>query len=160
MASNEMTITPEGRQKLLDELEEREGRIKAEIIEAIKEARAQGDLSENAEYDAAKEDQAKNEARINEIKKIISTARVVEAGADDMSVSLGCLVELKDSKGKKATYKIVGTTETNSLENQISNDSPVGAAVIGHVVGDEVSYSTPSGKVRKMTITNISREDA
>lgn len=156
MATSEMTLTPEGREKLVEELEFREGEKKAEIIEAIKEARAQGDLSENAEYDAAKEDQAKNEARINEIRKILANARVVEASGE-LSVSLGSTVELKDSKGKTASYTIVGTTETDSLSNRISNDSPVGAAVIGHVVGDEVSYTTPSGKVRKLTITGITR---
>lgn len=156
MATTEMTLTPEGREKLVEELEFREGEKKSEIIEAIKEARAQGDLSENAEYDAAKEEQAKNEARINEIRKILANARVVEA-TGELSVSLGSTVTLKDSKGKTASYTIVGTTETDSLSNRISNDSPVGAAVIGHVVGDVVSYSTPSGKVRKLTITDITR---
>lgn len=157
MAKTEMTLTPEGRQKLVDELEFREGEKNNEIIEAIKEARAQGDLSENAEYDAAKEEQAKNAARINEIRQILSTARVVETLADELSVSLGCTVEVEDEKGNMSAYTIVGTTETNSLENKISNESPVGAAAIGHVVGDKISYSTPSGKVKQLTITNISR---
>ena len=157
MAKTEMTLTPEGRQKLVDELEFREGEKNNEIIEAIKEARAQGDLSENAEYDAAKEEQAKNAARINEIRQILSTARVVETLADELSVSLGCTVEVEDEKGNMSAYTIVGTTETNSRENKISNESPVGAAAIGHVVGDKISYSTPSGKVKQLTITNISR---
>lgn len=157
MAKTEMTLTPEGRQKLVDELEFREGEKNNEIIEAIKEARAQGDLSENAEYDAAKEEQAKNAARINEIRQILSTARVVETLAGELSVSLGCTVEVEDEKGNMSAYTIVGTTETNSLENKISNESPVGAAAIGHVVGDKISYSTPSGKVKQLTITNISR---
>jgi len=157
MATNEMTLTPEGRAKLIEELEWREGEKNAEIIEAIKEARAQGDLSENAEYDAAKEEQAKNVARINEIRQIISTARVVEMATGELSVSLGCTVELADAKGKKTSYTIVGTTETDVLANRISNDSPVGAAAIGHVVGDVISYTTPSGKTRELTITNITR---
>ena len=157
MAKAEMTITPEGRQRLNDELEWREGERSNEIVEAIKEARAQGDLSENAEYDAAKEDQAKNAARINEIRQILATARVVESDSTDLSVSLGCTVEFKNETGRKSAYTIVGTTETDSLNNRISNDSPVGAAAIGHVVGDVIVYKTPNGKERKLTITNITR---
>ena len=157
MAKKEMTLTPKGRQKLVDELEYLEGEKSTEIIEAIKEARAQGDLSENAEYDAAKEEQAKNAARINEIRQILSTARVVEANSGELSVSLGCTVELSDAKGRKMSYMIVGTTETDSLENRISNESPVGSAAIGHVVGDKIAYATPSGKTRELTITNITR---
>ncbi len=157
MAKTEMTLTPEGRQKLVDELEWREGEKNNEIIEAIKEARAQGDLSENAEYDAAKEDQAKNASRINEIRQILATARVVESESGNLSVSLGCTVEFENEKGVKSAYTIVGTTETDSLNNRISNDSPVGAAAIGHVVGDVITYNTPNGKERKLTITNITR---
>lgn len=157
MANSEMTLTPEGRKKLVEELEFREGEKNNEIIEAIKEARAQGDLSENAEYDAAKEEQAKNVARINEIRQILSTARVVELSAGELSVALGCTVEFEDAHGKKISFTIVGTTETDSLKNKISNESPVGAASMGHVVGDKISYVTPAGKTRKLTITNITR---
>jgi len=157
MAKKEMTLTPEGRQKLVDELQYLEGEKSTEIIEAIKEARAQGDLSENAEYDAAKEEQAKNAARINEIRQILSTARVVEAGSGELSVFLGCTVQFADDRGRKTAYTIVGTTETNSLENRISNESPVGSAAIGHIVGDKISYATPSGKMRSLTITHITR---
>jgi transcription elongation factor GreA len=157
-----MVLTSEGRQKLIDELEYREGEKNAEILEAIREARAQGDLSENAEYDAAKEEQAKNAARISDIRKILATARVVEVSAGEasvgeLSVSLGSTVELENEKGTAAKYTIVGSTETDSLSNRISSDSPVGAAVIGHVVGDVVSYLTPSGKERKLKITDIER---
>ena len=157
MAKTEMTLTPEGRQKLVDELEWREGEKNNEIIEAIKEARAQGDLSENAEYDAAKEDQAKNASRIIAIRQILATARVVESDSADLAVSLGCTVEFENEKGVKSAYTIVGTTETDSLNNRISNDSPVGAAAIGHVVGDVITYNTPNGKERKLTITSITR---
>jgi transcription elongation factor GreA len=157
MAKKELTLTPEGRQKLVDELQYLEGEKSTEIIEAIKEARAQGDLSENAEYDAAKEEQAKNAARINEIRQILSTARVVEAGSGELSVSLGCTVQFADDRGRKTAYTIVGTTETNSLENRISNESPVGSAAIGHIVGDKISYATPSGKTRSLTIMHITR---
>ena len=155
--ANEMILTPEGRQKLVDELEWREGEKHDEIVEAIREARAQGDLSENAEYDAAKEDQSKNESRINEIRHILATARVAE-NSNDLEVSIGCTVELQDAKGKKATFTIVGTTETNSLEHKISNESPAGSTLIGHATGDKVSFATPSGKIREYTITNIKRQ--
>ncbi|MGN0286867.1 MAG: transcription elongation factor GreA [Atopobiaceae bacterium] len=156
MPSNTIILTPEGRQKLIDELEYRQGQKHDEIIEAIREARAQGDLSENAEYDAAKEEQSKNESRMQEIRHILETARV-EQNSSSMEVSIGCTVELQDAKGKKTTFTIVGTTETNSLEHKISNESPAGAALIGHVAGDTVSFATPTGKVREYVVTRITR---
>lgn len=129
-----------------------------EVAELIKEARGFGDLSENSEYDAAKEEEARNAARINEIRQILSVATVVEAGsAHDLTVSIGTTVELKDEKGKTSTFTIVGTTETNSLEHKISNESPVGSALVGHREGDEVEVVAPSGKTRKYVITGISR---
>lgn len=158
MDKKEIILTPEGRQRLVDELEFREGEKHDEIVERIKEARGFGDLSENAEYDAAKEEQSQNESRINEIRQILATAKVVAAGADaHLSVSIGATVELEDAKGKRVSFTIVGTTETDSLSHKISNESPAGSVLIGHVVGDSVSFSTPSGKVREYTITNIIR---
>ena len=128
---NTITLTPEGRQKLVDELAYREGEKHDEIVERIKVARDFGDLSENSEFDDAKEEEAKNASRINEIRTILATAKVIDA-ANGLEVSIGCTVELTDAKGKKTTFTIVGTTETNSLEHKISNESPAGAAVIGH----------------------------
>ncbi|MCI1997203.1 transcription elongation factor GreA [Olsenella porci] len=158
MDKKEIILTPEGRQRLVEELEFREGEKHDEIVERIKEARGFGDLSENAEYDAAKEEQSQNESRINEIRQILATAKVVAAGADaHLSVSIGTTVELEDAKGKRVSFTIVGTTETDSLSHKISNESPAGSVLIGHVVGDSVSFSTPSGKVREYTITNITR---
>ena len=153
---NTITLTPEGRQKLVDELAYREGEKHDEIVERIKVARDFGALSENSEFDDAKEEEAKNASRINEIRTILATAKVIDA-ANGLEVSIGCTVELTDAKGKKTTFTIVGTTETNSLEHKISNESPAGAAVIGHEVGDHVSFSSPSGKVREYTITNVTR---
>lgn len=153
---NTITLTPEGRQKLVDELAYREGEKHDEIVERIKVARDFGDLSENSEFDDAKEEEAKNASRINEIRTILATAKVIDA-ANGLEVSIGCTVELTDAKGKKTTFTIVGTTETNSLEHKISNESPAGAAVIGHEVGDHVFFSSPSGKVREYTITNVTR---
>ena len=154
MANKEIILTPEGRQKLVEELEYREGEKHDEIVERIKEARGFGDLSENAEYDAAKEEQSQNESRVNEIRHILATAKVVESGADaHLSVSIGTTVELEDAKGKRMSL----TTETDSINHKISNESPAGMALIGHVVGDQVSFNTPSGKVREYKIVNITR---
>ncbi len=158
MASNEIILTPEDRDELIRELAEREGSINDEIIEDLKEARSYGDLSENAEYDAAKEEQSKNAARINEIRQILAMAKIVNsADITSMSVSIGTTVELQDVKGKKTSFTIVGTTATDSLRRRISNESPAGAAMIGHVVGDKVSFTTPAGEVREYTITKITR---
>lgn len=154
----EIILTPEGRQKLVDELEWREGEKHTEIIAAIKEAREQGDLSENAEYDAAKEEEAQNAARVAEIRKILSTAKLAEASTGRKAiVSIGSTVEVSNEKGKKFSYTIVGTTETDSLFNRISNESPVGAALIGAKIGETVEYVTPSGKTRSLKVEKISR---
>ena len=153
--AKKIELTAEGRQKLVDELAYREGEKHDEIVERIKEARGFGDLSENSEYDAAK--QSKNESRINEIRQILSVATVVEGSGHTLTVSIGTTVELEDEKGKKSTFSIVGTTETNSLEHRISVESPVGAALVGHEKGDKIEVVAPSGKTRKYTITGISR---
>ena len=153
MDTNEVVLTREGLEKLRAELEERKGPRRDEIIERLKEARGFGDLSENAEYDAAREEQARNESRINDIEQILAVARV--ADGDSMSVSIGSKVEIEDERGKRMTFQIVGTTQTDSLNHLISNESPAGKAMIGHVKGDRVSFTTPSGKVRQYTITNI-----
>jgi transcription elongation factor GreA len=153
MDTNEIILTREGRERLEQELEERKGARRDEIIERLKEARGFGDLSENAEYDAAREDQARNESRINDIEQILAVARI--ADGDDKTVSIGSKVEIEDANGRKLTFQIVGTTQTDSLHHLISNESPAGRAMIGHVVGDKVSFTIPSGKVCEYTITNI-----
>ncbi len=158
MAENEIILTPEGRQKLLDELAWREGDHDAEIIERIKVARDFGDLSENSEYDDAKEEQSKNASRIAEIRKILSTAKVSENAGHVLAVSIGCTVEIQEAgKDKKVAFTIVGTTETNSLEHKISNESPVGSALMGRAKGDVVEVTSPTGITRSYTITKISR---
>ena len=154
----EIHLTPEGRQKLVDELEWREGAKNDEIVERIQEARGFGDLSENAEYDAAKEEQAKNNARINEIKQILSVAKVVDSSKSrSAKISIGCTVELESEDGKRGTFTNAGTTETNSLEHRISNESPMGAALIGRKKGEQIEFATPAGKVKKYTIVGITR---
>ena len=156
MDASEIVLTADGRQKLIEELEWREGEKSKEIIEHIKEARAFGDLSENAEYDAAKEEQSKNAARIAEIQAILANAQTAVDGAN-LTVSIGSTVTLVDAEGEAADFTIVGTTETNSLEHKISNESPVGRAIIGHSEGETVEVATPSGKTRVYTIAKIVR---
>lgn len=157
MDKKELILTSEGRQKLVDELTWREGEKHEEIVERLKEARGFGDLSENSEYDAAKEEQSQNESRINEIRQILATAKVVEHMAGELTVSIGTKVKLIDDKGKTNTFTIVGTTETDSLAHKISNESPAGAELIGHVVGDSIAFATPAGKTKRYTITEITR---
>ena len=153
MDTQEIILTREGREKLEQELAERKGSLRDEIIERLKEARGFGDLSENAEYDAARDEQARNEARIKDIENQIASARIVSG--DSMSVSIGSKVEIEDARGKRMTFEIVGTTQTDSRNHQISNESPAGKAMIGHVVGDRILFNTPRGEVREYTITSI-----
>ena len=156
MDARQIVLTAEGRQKLVEELAWREGDYAKEIVEDIKEARAFGDLSENSEYDAAKDKQAQNAARIAEIQAILANAQIA-ASTGDLTVSIGSTVTLVDPNGELIEVTLVGTTETNSLEHKISNESPVGHAIIGHGEGDSVEVVTPSGKTRIYTIAKIAR---
>lgn len=156
MDASQIVLTAEGRQKLVEELAWREGDYAKEIVEDIKEARAFGDLSENSEYDAAKDKQAQNAARIAEIQAILANAQNA-ASTGDLTVSIGSTVTLVDPNGELIEVTLVGTTETNSLEHKISNESPVGHAIIGHGEGDSVEVVTPSGKTRVYTIAKIAR---
>ncbi len=158
MAESKRTITAAGRKKYEQELYTREHETREEINERLRIAREFGDLSENAEYDAAREEQAANEDRINDLKHILATAEVVETSsidARDLTAAVGTEVELESAQGRRITFALVGTTETNSLLNQISNESPAGEALIGHKAGDEISFTTPAGKVATYRITNI-----
>lgn len=156
MDASQIVLTAEGRQKLVEELAWREGDYAKEIVEDIKEARAFGDLSENSEYDAAKDKQAQNAARIAEIQAILANAQIA-ASTGDLTVSIGSTVTLVDPNGELIEVTLVGTTETNSLEHKISNESPVGHAIIGHGEGGSVEVVTPSGKTRVYTIAKIAR---
>ena len=157
MDNTEIILTPEGRAKLVEELEWREGEKDAEIIARIKEARDFGDLSENAEYDAAKEEQSRNAARIAEIRAILSSARISDSRDAHVVVSIGSTVEVEDERGRHQSYTIVGTTETDSLRHRISNESPLGAALIGSSAGDAVEWLTPAGKKRSLKVVSITR---
>lgn len=141
-------ITASGKQKLEEELQNRILVIREEIREKIKEAREQGDLSENAEYSAAREEQRNNEARIEQIEQILKTVEVVDD--DEISgdvVDIGCKVTIQDSKKKKMVFDIVGPTEANFLEGKISLESPVGKGIKGLKVGQKCVVKTPAGNV-------------
>ncbi|MBQ9059153.1 MAG: transcription elongation factor GreA [Atopobiaceae bacterium] len=152
-------LTQKGYEELQSELAWREGEKAAEIVERIREARDFGDLSENAEYDAAKEEQANNEAKIKELKAILADAIIVaeldDADIAEKGVSINTEVDVEDSKGNLRSFTIVGTTETNSLAGEISNESPLGQALTGQFVGDTVEFVTPSGQTRSYTIKAI-----
>ena len=143
-------MTYEGLKKLEDELEELKVVKRKEVSQKIKEAREQGDLSENAEYDAAKDEQRDIEARIEQIEKILKNAEVVvEEEVDLEKISIGCKVRILDEEfNEELEYKIVGSTEANSLKGKISNESPVGKALIGRKVGDEVTVETQVGELK------------
>ena len=132
------------------ERDERKEVIRAQIAQKIKEAREQGDLSENAEYDAAKEEQRDNELRIEEIESILKNAEVyLEEDVAKDAVGLGSTVTLLDIEyNEEVVYKIVGSTEVDSLNGRISNESPVGKAIVGAKKGATISVETPGGTIQ------------
>ena len=140
-------LTYEGLKKLEDELQDLKVVKRKEVADKIREAREQGDLSENAEYDAAKDEQRDIEARIEEIEKILKNAEVVvEEDVNLDQINIGCSIRILDLEfDEELEYKIVGSTEANSLKGKISNESPVGKALIGHKVGDDVVVDTQAG---------------
>ena len=140
-------LTYEGLQKLESELHNLKVVKRKAVAQKIKEAREQGDLSENAEYDAAKDEQRDIEARIDEIEKILKNAEVVvEEEVDLDKISVGCRVKILDMEyDEELDYKIVGSTEANSLKGKISNESPVGKALLGAKVGEVVTVETQAG---------------
>jgi transcription elongation factor GreA len=154
----EVYLTPEGKKELEDKLSYLKNVRLTEIAELISEARAQGDLSENAEYDAAKELQAKTAYEIAELEATLKNAIVIENNtADDNTVTVGATVMLRNVTRKKdVEYQIVGATEADPFKGRISNNSPVGAGLIGHRVGETVEIVTPGGPV-KFKITGIRR---
>ena len=160
MADKKNLISEKGVKKLEEELQELRTVRRKEIAQKIKEAREQGDLSENAEYDAAKDEQKEIEARINELEEILKNAEIVrsdEVGKD--KVNIGCVVTVKRvESGDVQTFKMVGSTEADFLNNKISNESPIGSAMMGAKVGDVVEAETPSGSF-KMEILEISLDD-
>lgn len=150
MAEGKKTLlTYSGLKDLEDEIQDLKVNRRKEVAEKIKEAREQGDLSENAEYDAAKEEQREIEARIEEIEKILKNAEViVEEEVDVDAINVGCLVKVLDVEfDEELEFSIVGSTESNSLQGKISNESPVGKALLRKRVGDKVDVETAAGIV-------------
>ena len=151
-------LTYAGLKALEDELENLKVVKRKEVAEKIKEAREQGDLSENAEYDAAKDEQRDIEARIEELEGILKNAEVVvEDEVDSDKINVGCKVDVYDVEfEEEIEFQIVGSTEANSLEGKISNESPVGKALIGASIGDVVEVETPTG-VMQYKVLKIQR---
>jgi transcription elongation factor GreA len=153
----DVILTPEGLAKLKDELEELTSSRRRDIAARIKEAREFGDITENSEYDDAKNEQAMLEQRIAQLEERLRSASVIDAG--DLSteaVMIGSVVHVKDEKtGKSMKYTIVGSAEANPSESKLSNESPVGRALLGHKRNETVSVQVPRGPARKLKITKI-----
>ncbi|ASS76221.1 transcription elongation factor GreA [Tumebacillus algifaecis] len=149
MSDKEVFLTREGLMKLEEELDFLKSSKRKEVAERIKIAVSYGDLSENAEYDAAKDEQAFVESRIVQLEKMMRNVRIIEPGGDDKSmVAIGSTVKLKElPNGDFETYTIVGSTESDPFDGKISNESPIGSAVIGRTVGDKITVNTPSGQI-------------
>lgn len=145
MTKKEILLTSEGFLDLENELDELKNVRRPRVIEAIKDARAQGDLSENADYDAARNEQAEVEARIKELEYMIANATIIEKN-DSHIVGLGSNVEiLYVDDDETEEYSIVGSTEADPFGNKISNESPIGKAIIGKQEGDTVDIESPTG---------------
>jgi transcription elongation factor GreA len=141
----EIFLTKDGLAELQSELDDLKQNVRPEVIGQIKEARAQGDLSENAEYHAARDRQGQVEARIKELEYLIDNATIISSTKSN-SIKIGSTVEIEyvDDK-EKDTYQIVGSTEADPFENKISNESPIAVAIMGKKVGDTVEVSSPDG---------------
>ncbi|MDO5572571.1 MAG: transcription elongation factor GreA [bacterium] len=150
MEAKKNLLTYEGLQKLENELHDLKVVKRKEVAEKLKEARAQGDLSENAEYDAAKDEQRDIEARIEDIEAILKNAEVVlEDEVDVSKIGVGSKVKILDKELKEEMeFKIVGSAEANSLKGKISNESPVGRALIGAKKGDTIEVETQAGTLK------------
>jgi transcription elongation factor GreA len=155
--AKEIFLTPEGRKKLEQELHELETVKRPEIGERIRIAREFGDISENSEYDDAKTEQAWMESRIIEITQILSTATVVEAPKRSNKVSVGSVVTVRMGDESERTFTLVGAAEADIATGLISNESPVGAALLGSKKNDVVKVETPKGTQLEFTILKISR---
>ena len=153
----DVILTPEGLEKLKEEIEHLSTEKRREVAARIKEAREFGDISENSEYDDAKNEQAMLEARIASLEEKLRSASVIDASELDSNVvRVGSLVSVKDEgSGKSLKYTIVGSTEANPSENRLSNESPVGKGLLGRKKGDTVKVQLPNGKNRELKITKI-----
>ena len=144
MKNDKFIMTAEGYLEAETELNELKNVRRLEIIEAIKEARAQGDLSENADYDAARNEQAIVEAKIQELEYKLEHAEIID-NTDKNIVNLGSTVTISYDDGETEEYKLVGSMEADPFENKISNESPLGIALLEHKIGDVVEVASPNG---------------
>ena len=141
----EIFLTKEGLEEVKSELDDLKTNVRPEVIQQIKEARAQGDLSENAEYHAARDRQGHVEARIKELEYIVDNATIIEEGKKD-KVSIGSTVEIKYIDDDEIEeYSIVGSTEADPFENKISNESPIAIGIMGKKKGEKVTIESPNG---------------
>ena len=158
MSEQDVILTREGLEQLEQELEELRTVKRTEVKERLKEASALGDLSENSEYDDAKNEQAFMEGRILELEKMIRNAKVIEDGVQqEGTITVGSLVTVKDIEFDEITeYRLVGTVEADPMNNRISNESPVGRALLGHKAGDIIDVEVPAGVIQ-LEIIEISK---
>lgn len=149
MAEQQYIMTKKGYDEAVEKLKYLQTVKRQEIVERIAEARSHGDLSENAEYDAARNEQAANEGEILDLDYKIKNAVILEENADTSFVHVGSKVKVYDAElDEEEVYEITGTTEANAMENKISNESPVGSALLKRKVGDEVKISAPDGEYK------------
>jgi transcription elongation factor GreA len=152
----DVILTPEGLEELKTKIEHLSTDRRREVAERIKAAREFGDIAENAEYDDAKNEQAMLEKQISDLEDTLRSATVIDTPPSSDKVTVGVTVHLKDQKTDKSQkFKIVGSAEANPSEQKLSNESPVGRALIGHKRGDVVSVPVPKGAARKLKITKI-----
>ena len=155
--ARESLITPDGLKKLRQEIEYLSTEKRRDVAERIKEAREFGDISENSEYDDAKNEQAMLEQRIAQLEERLRRATVIDASHVDTDVvSVGAIVHVKDQKsGESRKFQIVGSTEANPAEQKLSNESPIGRALLGKKRGEIVTVDVPRGPKKKLKITKI-----
>jgi transcription elongation factor GreA len=154
MESNKYQLTQQGLEDLKAELERLKTVDRVKNLEALKEARAQGDLSENADYDAARDEQAQIEARIKEIEGILKNYEIIKKSRSKI-ISIGKTVVLKVGDMPEETYNIVGSLEADPLKNRISNESPIGKGILGYKKGDTVIIKTETGRDVEVTIVDV-----
>ncbi len=158
--NKEVVMTYAGLRAIEEELENLKTVKRKEVAEKIKVARGYGDLSENSEYDEAKNEQGFVESRIAELEKMLKHARVIdESELSTDTVSVGSHVVIRDEDGDTDEYDIVGSTEADPVNGKISDESPVGAALIGHSAGDKVEITLPSGAIVTYEVVEIGRGD-
>ncbi len=155
MASKPTYVTAEGLQKLKEELEYLKVVKRKEVAEALKQAKAFGDLSENSEYDEAKNEQAEVERHIAELEDVLNHVEIIKSGGKKNKITVGSSVKVYDEEfDEEVVYTIVGSTETDPMENRISDESPIGKALLGKKPGEEVVADAPGGSI-KMKILEI-----